>query len=402
MEDLFKKRAGLQQKRFAKYLKLIFNDHFVLVIFFLFGGFLFFYSTSLETIQPTQTYLLGIVALFWWVMLQVGNLATLAQPADSYFLLPKEGQMPLYLKKAFKHSLPLPILVLVASTFLAGPLILVLKSYPTWQLGLFLIELLALKAGRLFLSVQDLLLKKSSLTKWVLQLIEIGVIVLSLFLSPWLGAGLGLLLAICLAQPLYAKTRAREFSWDLFVATEQRRLKRLYQLVAVFTDVPEITNTVKRRRIFDPLLKKIPLVQKNTFTYLYARRFLRGGEYASLFLSVTSFGVVLILVLQQLYWVIGAAVLFFYLLGFQLLPLAKQFDYMTLTKLYPISTAQRQHNFLTILKIILTVASVCFVLASLFVLSPLHSLFLLLILTLENFLFCYFYAPKRLQTMDRY
>ena len=399
MADLFKKRVVQQQKRFAKYIRLIFNDHFVLVVFFLFGGLLYFYSGALATIQPAQSYLLGLVLIFWWGMLQLGKLATLAEPADSYFLLPKEGQMGGYLKQAFKHSLWLPGLLLLAANFVAAPLILVLKNIASWQLLFFVIELWALKSGSLLRTVQSVTLKKAPLKNGWWQGIQFLILALSLWVAPFLGALLSLLTLAFWLYPLLQKETPREFSWELFVALEQKRLKRLYQLVAVFTDVPEIKNAVKRRKVFDPLLKKIKTQQRSTFLYLYARRFLRGGEYGSLFLSVTSFGMVVIVVLQNFYWVLGGGVLFLYLLGFQLIPLAKQFDYMTLTKLYPIAPKVKTANFLFLLKVVLLAATLCFVAVSLFVLSPLHSFYLFVALTLENFLFCYFYAPKRLSTM---
>ncbi|UJF15187.1 ABC transporter permease [Jeotgalibaca sp. MA1X17-3] len=52
-EDLLKKRRSVQFKKMSRYMKYIFNDHFVIVMFFLLGALAFQYSELLKTL-PTE------------------------------------------------------------------------------------------------------------------------------------------------------------------------------------------------------------------------------------------------------------------------------------------------------------------------------------------------------------
>ncbi|MDY4307324.1 ABC transporter permease [Enterococcus mundtii] len=138
----------------------------------------------------------------------------------------------------------------------------------------------------------------------------------------------------------YGKT-VRSFGLGKMIQLEKQRLHQIYQFINLFTDVPEITAKVKRRRYLDPVLRGIKKETKNTYFYLFVRRFARGSDFIGLYVRLTVIGSIIIAGINDLYFTLGIGSLFLYLIGFQLLPLYSQFRYMILVQLYPIPQSQK-------------------------------------------------------------
>ncbi len=66
------------------------------------------------------------------------------------------------------------------------------------------------------------------------------------------------------------------------IQKEQNRMHRIYKFIQLFTDIPEVSSTVKRRKYLDPLLGVVKKTSENTYAYLFIRSFLRGSEYSGL------------------------------------------------------------------------------------------------------------------------
>ena len=124
MKAFYRERQRRHQKQLNKYLKYVFNDHIGLVLIFILGGGMFYYSQFLE--QVDATFFVGkiIVALVWLIALSIGSLATLVVAADAQFLLPKEDEMSEYFRAAFFHSLKIPSVIIFAVTLGAMPLLI--------------------------------------------------------------------------------------------------------------------------------------------------------------------------------------------------------------------------------------------------------------------------------------
>lgn len=90
LDSIWKRRQQLHLKKFSRYSKYIFNDHFVLVLLFLLGALAYQYSEFVKTVTPDFLWgKLLIVAIFSGSIF-IGKLATFLEPADQVFLLAKE------------------------------------------------------------------------------------------------------------------------------------------------------------------------------------------------------------------------------------------------------------------------------------------------------------------------
>lgn len=405
MDVFFKKRVHQHQKKIQRYLRYVFNDHFALTMTFLVGGIGLYYSNLLKTL-PTP-FPLGklLVIAFWLMTLHIGRFASLTQLPDQVFLLPKEKQMRGYLAKALNYSLYFPLGVLFLTTAMAMPMVVIATGTVTFSETLLFIGMMwCLKYSHLLIQrigfFQEMeQQKKRAYALWFLTCILI--LALSLWLAPWIALIIAILQSVIFYQWLWIKMDA-PIDWEKLLNGEQSRLRRLYQFINLFTDVPEVQGQVKRRAYLDGLFSKIAFKQENTTLYLLSRHFVRGTEYSGLYLRLTVIGSLILFFVNDWYFSLGIGSLFIYLIGFQLLPLSQRFRYVTTFQLYPIPTEQTKIAVQKLILRLLLVTAVCFSVMSMISLSQLWQAGLA---TLCYFvvvgLFSFIYLPIRLKMKNR-
>ena len=129
MVALWRTRLRQHVQEQQKYLRLVFNDHFVLVLLILFGGALYAYSLLVKTLQPSWWLALCLAVIFT-AFIALGQLATLAQAPDQVFLLPKAEAFSDYLLKARRYSMILPATLLGFAALAMWPLFAQLGQDP--------------------------------------------------------------------------------------------------------------------------------------------------------------------------------------------------------------------------------------------------------------------------------
>ncbi|MHC5374061.1 ABC transporter permease [Enterococcus sp. LJL120] len=403
MGEFFSVRLGRHQKRMLRYLRYVFNDHFTIVLLFLLGGLSLYYSQILGSV-PQGSWLVSVfVGILWLASLHFGSLATLAQEADMVFLLPKERALKSYFVRSLRYSCILPFVVLIFISGFTMPLLVISTQRGLSNFIWYLIALWLLKICQLILQYYRLF-QHDQRTNFNVNLIWLTLSLISIFLgifvAPWLAvicAGLG----VMAFWHLYFSRNLEPLDWEKMVLTEKNRVHRIYQFINLFTDVPEITGTVKRRKYLDPILNKISKTHGNTYIYLYARRMMRGSEFSGLYLRLVVIGSILLAFLDDFYFSTGVAMLFIYLIGFQMIPLYNQFKYMILTHLYPVSKKQQQSALEKLIFGLLLFAAIVFGGINFIVLGiSLDSLLAFVLLLAEVLLFVKFYIPSRIKKMQ--
>lgn len=145
MIEIWKKRVRLHQKKMMRYMKYVFNDHFVLVCLFLIGALGYAYSNFLKSLAGDFIWGRPIVLVIFVLLILTGKLATLIQPADAVFLLPKEEQMKDYFKGAKMYSSLLPSFIIVLITAFLMPLLVATTTLTFFDMVYFIVMLLMLK-----------------------------------------------------------------------------------------------------------------------------------------------------------------------------------------------------------------------------------------------------------------
>lgn len=403
MKELFATRLQQHQKQMMRYLRYVFNDHFVLACTFLLGGVGLYYSDLVKTLPAN--FLPGklLILIVLVGLLHVGTFVSLTKPADQVFLLPKEAQMQDFLKRAFRYSLIFPFAVLVLGAGFLMPLYVVSTGQAYWAFFPLVLLLWSLKVAFLYLRryqlVQNPWLASRSYPSWLLAC---GILLaVALWFSPWLSL-VGALLLVVVFREFLVKRVKQPLAWEKMIATENRRLQRIYRFINLFTDVPQIATSVKRRKYFDGILALIPKDQKHSYLYLFTHRLLRGSDFGGLYGRLLVLGSVLLYFVTERWFSIALGCLFLYLIGFQLVPLFNQFQYMLMTQLYPLPTKQKERALQQLLVGLLLFAGVVFTLVSCFVYPDwVERAWLLGSFSVFSLAFGYLYLPMRLKKMQR-
>ncbi|MGX7013000.1 ABC transporter permease [Vagococcus silagei] len=406
MPLIYKNRLAKHQKKMMKYLKYILNDHFILVCTFALGGLALYYSGFIKALSETQlVWVKPVVIVIWLLSLFMGQLATLLVEADQVFLLAKEWKMPEYFKKVFQYSLIFPTVLLGLILGVLFPALLASDSFSLLDFILFVLISCSLKASDLIIQLTALYNeeppKKTTLQLiwFVLSAITLG---LTLYLHPISGMILSLLIFLLFLKILKTTWKNNPLNWSQALDVETKRMKRLYRFINLFVDVPNLSGEVKRRRYLDKWLAKIELKQSNTFYYLYVRVFLRGSEYISLVLRLTIIGCLLVLTVTNQWLQVGLAVLFMYLIVFQLIPIYNAFDYMLMSHLYPVAEKQKE---LAVKKLLSQVSLVVAALFTIFFALSKPTIINLGIfvaaMIAEYLIFFYFYLAKRIKKVKK-
>lgn len=380
MIKLWRMRLKQHQQQQFRYLRYVFNDHFVIALIFLFGAAIYGYAKLLKHLPTPFLVLRWPVLLILLIILQFGHLATLIASADSVFLLPRTYQMHDYLRKSYHYSCLIPMAFILLVNFALYPLLTHNLQWQVWQCLLLMIITLLLKDMALRFEL-SLLYNENDHEKqqWLVILVDIVVLGIGLFLSLYIGIILGILVdlgMLFLEKNNYRKTALQ---WQYAITKEKQRMTNLYRFYNLFTDVPGFNSNVKARRYLNWLLRNFKLNQRNTYLYLYLRGFLRRTEYSNLFMRLLVINLLLLLFIHQAWLALLINVIFIYLVCLQLVPLFNQYQGMIMIHLYPVNKSIRIISFQKLIKYLLIIQWLMQSIIILFTLPLLHSICLIIL-----------------------
>ncbi|MBT2697050.1 ABC transporter permease [Bacillus sp. ISL-40] len=399
-KKLWKDRASSRIKDLGRYLRYIFNGHLVVVLLFLIGTASFYYQKWIETLSdgfPAEI----IIAVLIGILLTYSPVYNFLLEADQVFILPLEDKLKGYFLRSGGASLVFQGYLLLMVLAVLMPMYAQISSTGFRSFIPFLVILLALKAWNLATSWRIDYFVQSSIHRWdnfVRYLINATFTYL-LFKQ----ASIFILLLIVVVYIFYyfyfyVQTKKMGLKWDLLINQEEKRMASFYRLANMFTDVPKLRDTVKRRKWLDLFINRIAFSRDKTYQYLFSRAFLRSSDYLGLFTRLTVIGALAIYFIAFGIGQILLGILFLYLTGFQLLPLWNHHQNKLWVDLYPVEQKYKTGAFYSLLMTILAIQAVIFSLFILFKGDLFISLLSLGAGLVFSYVFVYFYASKRLKS----
>ena len=320
---IFEARVRKYQKKRMKYIRYMLNDHFLIVLFFLFGFIMVQYSSWIQSIRVLELPLLGLLGALLASVPFFGGVATLLEPADGIFLSVVGQDFKAYLQKAIRRSWMLPILVMLAATGIIFPI--VAQAFGT-NLSMFV------KLFLLQVFFKDLLFRCTKYAyrgvlhfTWMEKLGIYMIAVANFFgMFLWISEGWSIVLLVIpvllsiFVEQYYGKA-AFVYQFDKMIEMELERQQRIYRLFALFVDVPMLHKPHAHRRTYlDGVLKMLVGNQPSGHRYLVSRTVIRTSQYMSLLLQLAVVSFVVALFSQPYYWNFIVNALLMMLLGFQL------------------------------------------------------------------------------------
>ncbi|NLR09916.1 MULTISPECIES: ABC transporter permease [Lactobacillaceae] len=360
MTALFKTRLQRHLREMAKYLRLVFNDFFVFALLFLLGGLGYGYSNMLKTLKAGYWWAPVVALLVLVIVAQIGRLATLIEDADRVFLLPKERAMHAYLVAARRYSQGLAQAMQIVAVFLLAPFMSVTMHWTVLSLVALGVAQIVLKDAllRLDLASAYQVTGQTRMNHWAIKWgVSLIVLAAGLWTLPWVAIILALVLDVAVAGWFAQHWQKQQIRWREQIKIEDNRMLGIYRFFNMFTEVPMLSGTIKRRRYLDGLYRLIKPSHDHLYLYLFSRGMVRGSEFSGLVVRLTVIGMLLLYFVRGEWLPVVLAALFIYLIGFQLLPFFQQYDDVVFTHVYPVLPAQRLKSFVTLVTLILGVAA---------------------------------------------
>ena len=400
MNNLFSQRRQRHFMELLKYWRLVFNDHFVIALFFLFGALAYGYSQWLPQLNDHLWWSRWLLVLWFVLITQVGRLATLLKRPDPIFLLPQVRSISRYLKQATIYSMIFGLLMVLTLSVIALPFALTTERLTTFDISLILITALITKVTWLWTA------RKAISIRWGAQrsrtIAEYWINPLIVWLVTWfVGPIWGLLVSAILLVAMTTYYRNVAIDWRLAVRAEQDRMFSIYRFFNLFTDVPSVQGSVKRRKWATGLIKLLEN-DNHAWAYLYAHGFVRNTEVSGLVTRLTIVGMLVVFFIPVNWLNTVIALLFIYLVATQLMPFYEQYQNNVFTHIYPIDHEVRVKDFQRLLNRVIIIEMLLIVIASIGRDLNWQRLGLNLVLGIaESYLLTKFYFQRRIKKMTK-
>lgn len=360
LRDLYALRRGKSLKENQKYLKLLFNDHFLIFLMIAFGGAVLVYRSVMNqdlTIGSTGwTY--WQLALFVWLSLGLlfGNLQTYFKKADAVFLSAGDGLLVHgYLKQAKVFSFVLS--VFWQAIFFIVSLPIIANTDMDWVSAflLFLLVLflkVAMIEGQVASLISAKLAEQPKLlarVNWTIALITLWCFI---YLNVWVEA-IALFFSFLFAflrvyQTRYMKKRGTISFYNAIALAEKEEGKH-YGFFSLFAQVPGRQSSSKRRAYLDVIVNC--LGKQSAYQQLIWKKLFRSQSGLNLVVrQVLVFYVLLLAVDSTSAWLFAAlTALLIYLMGKQLLPFYEKVEAVLWTDLLFADKEKKQSDFRRVL-----------------------------------------------------
>lgn len=360
---LWRERFARFSKELSRYLRYIFNGHLVVVFLFLVGTGAYYYQEYVKKLEPDFPAAL-IMAVVLGVFLTYSPIYTFLLEADKIFLLPLESRLGSYFKKSIAISfvVQLYLLLMVLALFMPMHVQVYQGSFNSFFTFLLLIGVMKvwnlLSHWQVLHLVQASFHRTDSIGRYVLN----SLFLYFMFSNQLLLMAITLVMLILLYVYWRNVTKESGLKWEHLIDLEEKRMTSFYRIANLFTDVPKLKDRIKRRKWLDWLFGWISFRKENTYLFLYTRAFARAGDYFGLAIRLTVIGAGALYLVSFGLGQILVVLIFLYLTGFQLLPLANHHQNKIWVTLYPIEDQMKNKAFQQLLFGILLFETVILVL----------------------------------------
>lgn len=398
--ELWQKRFEAYTTELIRYMRYMFNDHLLFVLVIGVGAGIFYYAGWVKTIQETFPAIPLMVTLLT-IAVVISPIITLLKEPDIVYLIVKETEMQDYFKRAKRISFWMQLYLYIVILAVAMPMYVGVTHRPYSHFLLLLVSIGAIKLWNVYTNWESMKLDNSD-TTWMFARVVISALLIYLLLafSFYWTIPLTIIVLGLSYWGLKKRTEGIILRWEILIDKEQGRMNRFYRLVNLFTDVPHLKGTVRRRAYLDFLYRPIPYANRKTYAYLWSRTFVRINEFSGLYLRLTVVAVILLIFLSGFYLTIVFSLLFLYLTGFQFIPMIKHFDGQIMQRLYPITEAVKKRSYIHLLRILLLAQAILFSLIGIAQNGSVGGLWILIINVGFVAAFTFLYVPYRLKKME--
>ena len=397
--DLFKQRVTDHIKHLNRYLRYIFNGHFMIALIFMVITLAVYYQRWLENIHENFPAAL-VIALVLGFIVSYNPLQMFLKEPDKVFLIVKEEQM----KQYFRLTLVYNYVVQLYVVFFAAAAVIPLYStvYPgkdTLDYFLLFVIILVVKAWNLLSNWYMLKIRNTNIRlmdkalRTILSILFVYFLLIGKFVVIF-----AVFFFIVIANSIILARKQSGLAWDVLIENDQNRLALFYRFVSMFADAPQMTKRLKKRRILASIVNKnIPFKHNATFDYLFRLTFIRSGDYLSMYIRLIIIGGLVIFFVPNIWLKVIFAILFIYMSSFQMISLYYHHRTSIWLDLYPVKRTIRERAFLKWLTQLTVIQTIIFSLIFLIWVDIASFVLTLSAGILFSYLFNYNYVKRKIQ-----
>lgn len=397
--ELFKQRLKEHAKLLNRYLRYIFNGHFMIALIFIIITLSIYYQKWLEEMDESFPAAF-VIALVLGVVASYNPLQMFLKEPDKVFLIVKEEEMHRY----FRWTLIYNYFVQLYIVFIAAAAIVPLigRAMPGWQTSdylLMFVILLVVKAWNLISNWLMLKINNSQII--VMDKLIRTLLSIALFYFVLIGKFVVIIVVLyfaIIANNIYLSRKQSGLRWDALIDNDQHRLALFYRFVNMFADAPQMAKRLKKRRLLASFINRnIPFKHSATFDYLYRLSFARSSDYLNMYIRLIVLGAIVIFFVPNSWLKIVFALLFIYMANFQMVTLYYHYLTSIWLDLYPIAQAVREESFLKFLTRLTFVQTIIFAAVFLIWLDFAGALLTFAAGTVFNYLFNFGYVKRKIK-----
>lgn len=396
--ELFKTRFIQFMKETSRYLKYMLNGHIMVAMLFLIVALAVYYQQWLAQL-PDNFPSAWVIGLLFGFIASYHPVRTLLKQPDIVFIIPAERNMDTYFRKSLIFSYVYTIFLSLFVVAAVSPLYFhsfaerKASSYLWLIVILFLFKVGNLLANWWMLKISD------KRTRFIDQFVRFLLNSANFFFlishEMILASVTTILMAGIIVYDYYLSAKEPGIAWELLIEKDQKQMQAFYRIANLFTDVPHIKPTIKKRQWLVSIVKRLPFMHKYTYDYLYRIAFARSNDYLGMYIRLTIIGGLIIYFIPHLWMKVLFALLFLYLTAIQLTTLYYHFRTNMWLDIYPIDQSLQKQAVIKLLFQLILIQSIIFCIVPLIMLELEASIMIIGGGLIGNYLFTRIYLPRK-------
>lgn len=395
-EKLFNDRFKDHVKQSVRYLQYIFNGHIAIALIFLVAAGAVFYQSFLNAL-PDYFPVAAVISIILSLVVLYNPMQFMLKKADIVFLLPAQEQLTGYFIRGLLYSLMVQSYLSILVIGVLAPLFHIREHAVSFTalISLFVItKLIQFTVDWFILRIRHTEVQRYQ--RFLRFFVQVAI-----FYSVLSGITLAIIFSALLFGiliiSLLSYSLKHVLALDLLIENDQRRKEVFYRIASLFTDVPELATTVKKRKFMVRLFTQhFPIRQTHTYRYLYQLTFMRSKDYLGIFVRLSFIGGLALYYTTIAWLAVVLSLLFIYLIGIQLLSLWYHHRTLIWLDLYPVSGELQRQALASLILRLLSITASIYLVVTMVQLSSWSGLIVGISSYVFVFLFVNMYLPRKL------
>ncbi len=339
LSQLRQQRSKVYWKSMALYLRYLGGSlaGFILI----FGVCLFGYGYFVNHL-PERFPVFVLMAILLAIPINSCHIRTYLREADVVFLLPMESQMSAYLQPSIRSAFLIHTLMMTLIWFLLWPLYQAAGGQSMVLYAIIWLQLVLIQrvvTYGVWQETQIRELRERQIVSWI-RSITIGLLIYIILTQSIAWS----LIAVGVASILYVlvlqATDRYMINWDRLIMLEHKSRSRWITFCNLFIEVPREFSNVRQTRWLHGMARYIAFKNSNAYRYLYLLTWMRSDLFGVI-IRLTFVGVLLMVIMNNLWIKLGLILVFTYVIKLQLSELSRYHMNVETSSIYPLQQEKR-------------------------------------------------------------